>query len=114
MDHFVVLSFLIVFAWVVIPTMFFFTLFLVVCGVFKATDNEVYYPRYASILTWSPIRGVWIGMSSFMEDQAFKRLENGPLKSLLTSIYPVYYLWDKTFLIAILVMIVLAGVMMFG
>lgn len=109
-----VVLFLICMAWIVIPTLLFFTLFFLVWIVFKLTANPVYFPRYASVLKWSPLRGVWFGMSSFMEERAFTQLEQGLLKRFLKLIYPLFILWDKTFLIFVFLMMALGGLIMFG
>ncbi|ENB2048256.1 hypothetical protein [Vibrio alginolyticus] len=114
MDNIVVSILLAALGWMAIPTFVFFALFFVVWLVLKSKNNELIQGRYVILKEVDCVRGLWFSMSSFMEEKAFLQLQNGWLKSLLRFIYPLYFLWDLTFLLAPVAFLLMAGWLCFS
>ncbi|EJM7147670.1 hypothetical protein NOW40_002017 [Vibrio parahaemolyticus] len=114
MENIVVLMFLIVFGWLAISNLFFFFLFFMVWSALKLQKHELIQGRYAVLRLPTFLHGLWISMSCFMEEKAFLKLQAGWLKSSLKWIYPVYVLWDRTFIFVVVVFLLLAGWLCFA
>ncbi|KLV05086.1 hypothetical protein ABT56_12860 [Photobacterium aquae] len=114
MDNIVASILLAPLGWITIPTFFFFALFFVVWLVLKSQNNELIQGRYVILKEVDCVRGLWFSMSSFMEEKAFLQLQNGWLKSLLKFIYPLYFFWDLTFLLAVVAFLLMASWLCFS
>lgn len=109
MDHLVVVIFLAVLAWLTIPALLFWTLFLVTWLILKSENHALISQRYAILRLLSPLRGLWISMSVFMQERAFLKLDNRALKSVLKFMYPLYNVWDRTLMFSIALFLLLVA-----
>ncbi|WP_237465543.1 hypothetical protein [Vibrio stylophorae] len=101
-------------AWLTIPTLLFYALFLILWLTLKLDNHHFIDGRYHVSWKTGLVRSLWINMSCFVEDKAFLKLRQGRLKNVLTFIYPIYIFWEKSSIFAIVLFLFTAGLQCFS